>query len=236
MLPNQQSDEDETLPPEAEGQDASTEEQADEGDQPLTRAEFEAMWAKREQDLTRRLQSMTDKAESRIAKRYGELSAGNKRAVEVAKTMGMTPEQIAAYEKRLDDDAMRQAVQGQPPDGSGQGEPGEDGVDFEQYRQQVWGEGAEIAAEVGGIFKTDPEAVLVITKGSREQYLNSMKYAAQMKARRLQADKSAPAKPAQVPGLVRGGKAPPKNPIQDINSADELYEMGWGEMKKRASG
>jgi hypothetical protein len=167
------------------------------------------------------------------------LSAGNARAVQVAKQAGtMNAEQLTVYEKALHEDAMRQALGGQT---QVRGQNGNSLPDDEQQDadtidpQAVTAEGNRLWVELG-LTPEDPERVFVNTKGTPADYLNSIRYAGQMKAKRLQADKAAPLNPGQVPGLVRGGKASPKNPIADINSADELYDLGWSDMKKRVSG
>jgi len=243
-----QVDDEEVLPAEAEGQSASTEEQAGEADAPLTRAEFNRLWAEREQALSRQVQSATDRSESRMAKRFSELSAGNARAVAVAKQAGIAPEQIASYEKALHEDAMKQAMS----EGSGSGSTGStgspigsgNGLSNDVDPQAVTAEGFKVASGYG-LTTDDPEQAFIQTSGTPQQYIQSIHYAGRLKQQRLTSagSPSTPfgsgtgsTKPAQVPGMVRGGNAPPKNPIADINSADDLYEMGWNDMKKRASG
>jgi hypothetical protein len=234
-----QSDDEEVLLPTTEGQEVPAEgTPEDSADAPLTRAEFDRLWAEREQTLSRQVQSATDRAESRMAKRFSELSAGNARAVAVAKQAGIAPEQIASYEKALHEDAMKQAMsEGSPSTGSG------NGLSNDVDPQAVTAEGFKVASNYG-LTTDDPEQAFIQTSGTPQQYIQSIHYAGRLKQQRLTSAGSPPStgsgngqtKPAQVPGMVRGGKAPPKNPIADINSADDLYEMGWNDMKKRASG
>lgn len=210
----------------------------------LTKAEFEQAMTAREQDILRRAQSMTDKAESRVTRRFNELTAGNVRALEVAKQAGLSGDQLKDYESRLRSDAMQRALgeSGQPlgPDASQQPPVGqEQGVDPQAITQQ----GLQLMQQ-GGLQPGDPELALIATNGSPEDFFVTIRAAAGAKQLRLQSTPGngqpptpgQPPKPARVPGLGPTGRRAPKGEEwKKSNNVDELLDYEWKQLGGQGS-
>jgi hypothetical protein len=234
-MPQKQPDDDleETLLDQGTG---GPEDQADEAleDQPLTRAEFEAEWAAREAQLVSRVQSLTDQAESRTARRFAELQQHNARALEILKRAGgMTEPQLATYAEQLRQDALQRALQGDAP---AEGEPPVSGAppaqDEEAYQQAVTYEGLTLATQLG-LAKGDPELALIDTTPGilPEEYKASIRAAAKAKQQRLQAR---PASAARIPSLGAGGRraaTPP--PWKQTENVDELLDQEWDALRNQ---
>ena len=209
--------------PEAEPTSAVETDDAAPPDKPLSRAELEAALQARDAEWQKRLQSSVDKAESRVQKRFAQVQADNARALEILKLNGIPQEQIDQYAQRLESQAMRKALseeQGGKTDSdlntaTDTKQPQRVDVSAVNARAQA------ILKESGVSFvKDDPETTMIVTDGSPEEYIGSLKAAIRAKAARL---KNKPSKPAASPavGQVGGGMA-----TKDLSSKSTRELMG----------
>jgi hypothetical protein len=226
--------------PVGEGNQSQTDTEQPSGPQYVTQEQLEAMRSQ----LTANFQRVLGNAENRITRQFTAHQRENARALEVAKKAGgMTPEQLAAYEKALQEDAMQRAVAGRSST-----QEQEDGdlevFEMETFQQQVTARGEEIAASFGLTLEdldNTPELKLLIRDGSPQEYLRSVEYAFHRLIERTQTppDNNRRGQTPQsgsngnaIPPLS-GSVAPPKNPIEDIESADELYQRAWNKLRDK---
>ncbi len=91
----------------------------------------------------------------------------------------------------------------------------------------------------------DPELAEIVTDGTPEDFLDSIRVAGKLKARRTKGGTQPPADQtattrqvaARAPGVAGGGGKPPsKNPIANINSTDQLLNDEWKAMRQAGAG
>jgi len=212
--------------PEADPTSAVESDDTAQPDKPLSRAEVEAMLQANNADWQKRLQSSVDKAESRVTKRFAQLQADNTRALEILKANGIPQEQIDQYAQRLESQAMRTALSEEQQGGKPESDPKQP---QRVAAAEVNARAQAIIKEAGVTFtKEDPEVATIITDGSPDEYIGSLKAALRAKAARL---KNKPSKPAASPtvGQVTGGKA-----TKDLSSLStrDLMGMAMQQSKK----
>ena len=206
-----------------EAADAAAAPEENKDDAPLTTAEIKQLLANHDahiQKTLRAAQSIVDKAEGRIGKSLAALQ--NTRKAEIAKAIGITPEQLASFDKALGEDVLIQPARGaalpgaslapQPRDDDAEAE---DETDTNDVNAQ-----AALLYQQGGLAVGDPELAYVVNDGTVEEFYGSIRAAAKAKAARL---KATPGSPARVPGLgPTGSRAQP-----DLSklSTRQLMEM-----------
>lgn len=190
---------------------------------PVSLADVQRLLGEHTEQVQRLIQSQVDKAESRVSKRFAELQSGNARALEVARSAGMTDDQLEAYRRKLHDDAMTRAI---AEGGQGQEKelpPAQPGQAPQPFDANALAAQAQRIAEQGKLSPDDPEVGMILTAAdgaSPEEYLASIRVAVLAKQKRL-SQPSAP-RPAQAPTFgPQGGRT-----TEDLSrlSSQELAE------------
>lgn len=213
---------------------------ADDG--PVTRAELSAILRTFGADVTKRFQSMADKKDNVLFARMQQIVAGDQRALQAAKELGLPAETQAALQQRLEQSALRAALatgfEGQtdgarPAVGApdGRGEPGlpRAADDFTGLTNEEITEKGLGLMERYGLDDGDPEMAGLIRDGTPEEYLASIHAAGQIKRRRL-AQRNA--QPARNPAYGSGGPPAPKVRTRNIQDPSTLYDMADEDLRK----
>lgn len=195
--------------------------------------------AAREQRTNRAIQSQLDKRDANILKRIEQANQQKTQIVKAAQARGIDPSAAQALGQSLVDDELaaileeqklaeqQQAQQGQQPD---------EGQIVTQYAQSM--------IMTLGLSESDPElleAYKVMQKArTPDEYLGAITQAHRAKLRRellaeqgggagQQQPQGQPANPARMVGFGSdGGQRSPANPIKDIDSPSDLYNLAFG--------
>lgn len=220
MLPNTPQIPAATLPevPQA----SETPAQSDTPPKYLTQDEFD----KRMADYDRRVQSQLDKRTSSLDKRFNERLAQHTAAIDAMVNSGvMTAEQATDAKKKLPQAVFSEVSQAQPVQ-SEQSHVNGDGPSPQEIAINV---AAENIAVAYGLAEGDPELSVINLNGSPQEYIASVLKAGQAKQARL-----AQQVPARSPAMgVTGGTPAKTNPIENINSTNDLYNMAYAKEKAR---
>jgi hypothetical protein len=191
----------------------------------LTTTQFNELMTQQQ----RWFQSQLDRRDTRLEKKYQELQTRNAATLEVARQTGMAPEALAAFQKRLEEDAVKRTMTPDAqPNPQVAPQPQAPVPDMEAVKAQVSAIGGGIAAKYK-LEDTDPEAKMININSSPEDYFASIVMAGEAKKARLASNGA----PARAPALAPAGRESSRNPIEKINNVSELYQQGVAEMKKK---
>ena len=159
----------------------------------VTLADMEAF----EQRLERRLQSLTDKQESRLKKEF-EKQLSERQQAYATLGLSMPEEEKTAIARRVMDSVS--------PDGK---QPGQAAPSPEQPVDPITAAGMKIMSKAGVTWGDIPpeEARTIRTNGDPDEYLEDIKRLAQAAAARKQNQQAKPNNPAAAPALGEGQPA-----------------------------
>lgn len=214
----------------------------------LTRADLEALEQRIVQQARRAARSAADSANSRLQNRIQAATETATRAADQAVAGGfIQASQRDAYLRHLRDSAVAEALGGAgpgvrapaPPEAEDLDEEGledEQPEGFDQAAEQVQAQGEALARRLG-LADGDPELAAVIPDGTAEEFFASIKAAARLKALRTQPaggnGGNAPRRtPGRSPAVGAGsGRVPATNPIANIESTEDLWNLEWEKTK-----
>lgn len=185
-----------------------------------------------QQMLLRQLQSQLDKRDARLQRLVQGQTLPDRTAQALAKLGVKLPEG-----KQAQDVIAELQAQGVLP----QDEPEEADLPEENAPADPVTVAGQTLAQQYGLVAGDPELQLIRAQGvTPTQYLQSIAQAGQAKQARLAAPQSTGgrgASPAAIPGLTNGGGTPPPaNPIENVYSSDELYDLAYRQARQGRTG
>lgn len=182
----------------------------------ITKADLEALRKELSSEVSRLIQSRTDKTESRLRT---AIDTKLKRLDELTQGLGIDPQVIAAARTRIEQEALLDEVMSS--DGRQVAQPGQplskEVVEATNARARALQEKAGVFIEQG-----DPEySKLKLNQPNPYEFLDSLEAAIQEKANRM--GKQAEKAPGRI-GSLSSGSAP-GNPIGEVNDPKQLLKQ-----------